>query len=88
MKTYIVPALAKVATAIRSSRRAYRAKFQNIRWYPMTGEVGRDDTYTRMAGSNESQEDLGYAYRVSRDHGSVDELAGKILGRMQESAQD
>ena len=87
-RTCIVPALAKIATAIRSSRRAYRAEFQNIRWYPLTGEVGRDDTLTREAGINESQDDLGYGYPVSRDHGSVDELAEKILDHMQADADE
>ena len=86
--TYIVPTLATIATAIRSSRRACRAEFQNIRWYPLTGQVVRDDTYTRLAGGNESQDDLGHAYRVSRDHGSVDELAEKILGYMQRDADE
>jgi hypothetical protein len=71
MKIYLVPSATKIATAIRGSRRAHRAEFQFVRFYPLSGDISPDDTRVRDAGCNEDQDELGYAWSVNWKNGNI-----------------
>lgn len=75
--TPILPSLAALTTAIRSSRRKYSEECQCVRVYS-DGRVGADDTIVRDPGCGET-EDLGRGYEVPRASGTAEECAEEIL---------